>query len=308
MHRILYFLTCLGMTSNPLSKATAQEGKPRVPVGVRHDEDFVYCTPDKGKPLLIDVARPTVGKGPFPTVVLIPGGGWLTRGRKFQTTFQLNLAARGYVVASIDYRGSPESAFPTQLIDARTALRWLKSNAPRFDIDTQRLAAIGYSAGGNVASLLGLTRPGDGLAPDPDKDQGAGLALVVSCHGISDFASLYDKHCLAEPATLQRKYVRFVLDTFLGGPPAQFAEAYRRASAINYVHKDAPPMLLIHGTEDPVVPPSQSRLLRDRLKGVGVPVQLEEVKGGGHEFAGSHAETANKLIVRFLDDHFKPRR
>jgi len=302
-------LASLGVCLTLSSRSAAHNRGLMIPSGVHYEQDIVYSSPAGGKTLLLDVARPAVGKGPHPTVVLIPGGGWLSRGRKFKVPFQLELASHGYVAVSIDYRWNPESPFPSQIHDAKKALRWLKENAAHFGIDPSRLAAVGYSAGGNVASLLGLTRPDDGLEPDRNDPSGSpGLSLVVSCHGISDFATLYDKHCLAEPSTLARRYVRLVLDTFLGGPPERCAEMYRRASAISYVHKGAPPTLLIHGTDDPVIPPSQSRLLRDRLQKEGVKVQLEEVKGGGHEFIGPQEKAANKMILQFLDQHLKPRR
>jgi acetyl esterase/lipase len=308
MRSSLLLLAYLGELFTSSSRSAAQDRKPMVPSGVRYEEDLVYSSPGTGKPLLLDVARPTVGKGPYPTVVLIPGGGWLSRGRKFKVPFQLDLASRGYVAVSIEYRWNPESPFPAQIHDAKKALRWLKDNAARFGIDTTRMAAVGYSAGGNVASLLGLTRPDDGLEPDRDSSDGSPeVSLVVSCNGISDFASLYEQHCLAEPSTLARRYVRVVLDTFLGGPPTKFAELYRRASAISYVRRGAPPTLLIHSSDDPVIPPSQSRLLRDRLQKEGVKVRLEEVKGG-HELYGPQEQAANKIILQFLEDNLKPRR
>src|SRR5262245_36237577 len=192
--------------------AFSQDMSPAVPARVRYEQDIVYAQPNGGKELKLDVARPAVGKGPFPTVVLIPGGGWLYKGRKFKVPFQLELASRGYVAVSLDYRGTPQSQFPAQVYDAKAAVRWLRTNAARFNIDTERVAAIGYSAGGNVATLLGLTRPNDGLEGIKEKPAtSSAVSLVVSCQGISDFVTLYNKHCLAEPATIQRRYVRLVL-------------------------------------------------------------------------------------------------
>src|SRR4051794_22352406 len=104
MRSSLLLLACLGECLSSSNRSAAQDHKPAVPSDVRYDEDIVYSSPGTGKPLLLDVARPAVGKAPHPTVVLIPGGGWLSRGRKFKVPFQLDLASRGYVAVSIDYR------------------------------------------------------------------------------------------------------------------------------------------------------------------------------------------------------------
>ncbi len=312
MHSHPLFLTCLALCL-PLCSVPAQE-RARVPMsqsvavppGVRFEEGLDYCKISETRSLKLDVARPQ-GKGPFPTIVLIPGGGWLSEGRVFKRPLQFDLAARGYVAVSVEYRGAPTSPFPTQLYDVKSAVRWLRANAARFEIDSNRLAAVGYSAGGNIASLLGLTTPRDRLeGAAGDLKQSSQVSLVVSHYGISDFAALYDGHCLAKPLTRERVYVKLVLDTFLGGPPLMFADVYRKASAVSYARKDAPPMLLLHGTEDKVIPLSQSQALRDRLVKEGVPVTLEEIKGGGHDYAGNFEEAANKVMFRFLEQHLKP--
>src|SRR5262245_7297062 len=129
MRSSLLLLACLGELLTSSSRSAAQDRKPMVPSGVRYDEDIVYSSPSTGKPLLLDLARPTMGKGPSPTVVLSPGGGWLSRGRKCKVPFQLDLASRGYVAVSIEYRWNPESPVPSQIHDAKKALRWLKDNA-----------------------------------------------------------------------------------------------------------------------------------------------------------------------------------
>src|SRR2546423_1591128 len=132
MRYSLLLLASLGVCLTLSSRATAHDRKLAVPSGVRYEEDITYASPDMGQPLLLDVARPAVDKGPYPTVVLIPGGGWLSRGRKFKVPFQFELASHGYVAVSIDYRWNPESPFPSQIQDAKTAIRWLKNNATRF--------------------------------------------------------------------------------------------------------------------------------------------------------------------------------
>jgi acetyl esterase/lipase len=272
---------------------------------VRFDEAVSYRDLGDGKSLKLDVARPAA-RGPYPTVVLIPGGGWLSKGRVFKRPLQFEMAALGYVAVSIEYRNAPTSPFPTQLHDVKGAVRWLRANAEQYDIDKNRVGVVGYSAGGNIASLMGLTRAEDKLEGEGNANQSSQVSVVVNHYGISDFAALYNGHCLAMPLTTERVYVKFVLDTFLGGPPKMFADTYRKASAVSYARKDAPPFLLLHGTDDQVIPLSQSQALRDRLLKEGGKVTLEEIKGGGHDYAGNFEETANKVMFRFLEQHLKP--
>src|SRR5262249_42590073 len=140
-----------------------EPASPPVPPGVLFKCNLEYSSPPKGLSLKLDVAWPARAKKPCPTVVLIPGGTWLGGRRGGARPLELALAARGFVAVSIDYRQNPDQPFPRQLSDAKCAIRWLRANAARFGIDKERVAAVGYSAGGNVACMLGLTRPADRL-------------------------------------------------------------------------------------------------------------------------------------------------
>jgi acetyl esterase/lipase len=227
-------------------------------------------------------------------VVLIPGGTWLGGRREGTRPLQFALAARGFVAVCIDYRQNPDQPFPHQLNDAKCAVRWLRANAARLGIDKERVAAVGYSAGGNVACMLGLTGPADRVQ------------AVASLGGVSDLTRLYEDHCLAKPWTPWKGYLRYCIEAYMGGPPARRKDAYKKASAISYARKGGAPTLLIHGTADTLVPPSQSRMLAAALKRAGADVTLEAIKEGGHFLGGAHERAAHEVLFKFLDRHLRP--
>ena len=120
--------------------------------------------------LLLDLERPAEGDGPFPAVVFIHDGGWL-EGAKSDVRIESVLAARrGYVGVAIDYRltrplseAKPENQFPAQIHDVKAAIRWLRANAEKYNIDPERIGVVGYGAGGQLALLAAFTEPKDGL-------------------------------------------------------------------------------------------------------------------------------------------------
>ena len=119
--------------------------------------DVAYA--DRGdKPLLADVYLPP-GEGPFPGVLCIHGGAWRFGDKKRMKGIARQLANNGYTAVAIDYRLAPKHVFPAQLEDCRAALRWIRANANRYHVDPKRIAVFGYSAGGHLAALLGVTDP-----------------------------------------------------------------------------------------------------------------------------------------------------
>src|SRR5262249_4168776 len=128
------------------------EPKSKIPV----ETDIVYAKVGD-KELKLDLARPPEGKGPFPVVVLFHGGGWRMGNKRDVRGWLPFLAEHGYVEASVGYRLAPDYTFPAQIEDAKTAVRFLQANAEKYGIDKERFAAMGWSAGGHVSCLLGLT-------------------------------------------------------------------------------------------------------------------------------------------------------
>ena len=249
--------------------------------------------------LAMDVATPA-GEGPFPAIVFIHGGGWIMGHRQFYGDMLKTAAARGFVAATITYRlaktteeGGSEDGFPAPLLDVKAAIRFLRSHAADYRIDSGRVAVWGDSAGGHLALLAGLTRPGDGFE---ESDRSSTVQAVVNFFGPTDLTALFKN----APDT------RILTTAFLGGTIDTMPEQFRRASPITYVRGNDPPILTIHGTADKVVPIEQAHLLDRTLKAAGDQHSLLELSGAGHGFRGADAVKAHDAAFRFLKEELSP--
>jgi len=258
------------------------------------ERDVVYGKAGD-RELKLDLARPPMGKGPFPAIVCLHGGGWRLGNKRDMRGWIELLAREGYVAASVGYRLAPDATFPTQIEDAKTAVRFLRANADKYAIDKDRFAALGWSAGGHLACLLGLTGPKCGFEGTACPDQSSRVQAVVDFFGPTDLAA-FGNNDLA-----QRGMLAPFIGTKFGDNPA----AHERASPVKYVSKDAPPFLIFHGTKDWVVPIEQSRALAEKLKDVGVSVKLVEVPGEGHGWEGKPNAETTRRTLEFLAEKLK---
>lgn len=274
-------------------------------VPLRVEKGITYATAD-GEKLLLDLAVPKEG-GPYPAVVCLHGGGWRgghrrelsspTRGKDGQPgpSFIEAIAAHGYAVASVSYRLAPAHKFPAQIEDAKTAVRFLRANAKKYDIDPTRVGALGFSAGGHLALLLGTTDKTAGLDGTLYPDQDSRVGCVVSFFGPTDL-SRYGLSPGIEDAFMV---------PLLGKQCKTDPEVYRRASPIDHVTKSAAPVLMIHGTADLVVPILHSERMLAKLRDAGVAAELIPVRGAGHGWVGETAVQTLDQAVTFLDAHLK---
>lgn len=225
------------------------------------DKDVVFTPPDWTQALKADIYRPQ-GAGPFPTVLVVHGGGWITGKREEMSRISRRLAEQGFVAVEIDYRLAPEFVFPSPLQDLQQAMRWIHANAAHYAMDDQRIGAWGYSAGAELVSLLGTLSPGD-----PNFAEGTRVRAVVSGGTPADLR-------FAGDSTLVRKYIGHKID--------DEPQLYRQASPVAFVSSDDPPMFLYHGGLDWVVGDVNARRMKDELDRVGVPAELLLVHGMGH--------------------------
>ncbi|WP_313801729.1 alpha/beta hydrolase [Sphingobium sp.] len=269
--------------------------------GVNVSADIPYSTIAGYRPITLDLYRPAKAAGPLPLVIYVHGGGWMAGHTRQSGAFSdfpavlADLSARGYVVASLEYRLSGEAPFPAAIDDVRTAIRFLKANAARYGIDAGHAAIWGGSAGGQLTALAALDC---GHAPTGADKSNAGVSdcvqAAVGWYGVYDFATM-------PQAATPRAEDRY-LDCVKGNcPPGRIAAA----SPAAHVDAGDPPMLLIHGSDDKTVPVTQSQELAAKLKAAKVPVTLEIIPGVGHSWIGVDAAATRAASLRALDLSFR---
>jgi acetyl esterase/lipase len=273
--------------------------KPVIPDDVLWEPDIEYLTAGaKAVNLAMDVVTPRGTGGPYPAVVCIHGGGFRKGERQSQLPLCIKLARRGYVAATISYRLSPRDQFPAPVHDVKTAIRFLRANAVRFNIDPAHIGVTGLSAGGHLALFLGLTAGVPEFeGPGPYREQSSQVQCVVNFFGPTDFTKSYGKSVDAAE----------VLPLFLGGDLEHERLAHMQASPLNWVTPNASPVLTIHGTEDRYVAYEQAVWITERLKSAGVESELLTLEGAGHGFKGTDAEKAENGLFEFMDSHLKVR-
>jgi acetyl esterase/lipase len=300
--RKLLLVVAVGLPLAPLGAAGAT---PEVPI----EKDVVYGKAG-GVELKLDLARPAKGAGPFPLVVCLHGGGWQLGHRKaHHPTLQL-LARHGYVAASVGYRLAPKHRWPAQIEDAKCAVRFLRAHAKDYNIDPNKVGALGDSAGGHLALLLGLMDARDGLegagehAKQPSKVQ-----AVVNYYGPTDLRT-WSATPLGDvmlKAATRGRDGNGLLEDFLGTADRK-AAVMAKASPITYVDAKDAPVLTFQGTDDPLVPLSQARALHAALRKAGVAEKLEVLEGRGHGWGGKDKERTDRLAVEWFDRHLKGKR
>jgi acetyl esterase/lipase len=257
--------------------------------------DVVY-TKAGADELKLDIARPTGKEGVFPAVLVIHGGGWRGGNKSDVRQVMGDLTKRGYVAVSPQYRFCPKSVFPAQVHDVKAAVRFIKANAKKYQVDPDRIGAMGFSAGGHLALMLGVTGPEDGLegevsAGAPDSR----VKAVVNYFGPTDLAAK-DIPDISKP----------LVKAFLGGTAEEKPEVAAKASPLTFVSKDDAPVLTFQGTKDPLVPYSQAIKLAGAMDAAGVSGRVELLIGGSHGWGGAEMDRTESETFQFLDRHLKP--
>jgi acetyl esterase/lipase len=274
------------------------------PLTQREWRDLAYAQTSGAQRL--DLYLPPTGEGPFPVVVWVHGGGWQGGDKRLgPSSPALALRARGFAVASVNYRLSGEATFPAQIHDVKAAVRWLRANAARHRLDGARMGAWGVSAGGHLAALLGTS---GGVAELEGSALGnathsSRVAAVVDWYGPADFPN-FAAHGLAAGCGAVRSLAE--LGALLGGPPSQWPEAARLASPVTWVSADDPPFLIQHGTEDCTVPWPQSKALHDALAAAIGPTRVSlKLLRAGHGGPPFQADSTLAPITAFLEAHLR---
>ena len=262
------------------AQQTAETEMPPLPAGVTVERNIAYSTYPETK---LDLLMPAGwnSKGKYCGVIAIHGGGWIngTKERSVNTLV-LPWLAQGCVVANVEYRLAKAAVAPAAVEDVLKAAEWVRRNAGRWRIDDDRIIVTGGSAGGHLALMVGLASKSARLGPQ------AKVAAVVNFYGITDVEDQVD-------GPNMRKYAATWVP-----PSPERAEIARRVSPIEYVRKDAPAILTIHGTADPTVPYEHGVRLTKALRDAGADAELISVPEGKHGFP---KEQLDKIYTQVFD-------
>ena len=284
-------LIVVGLLSSNFAEGAEAKREPRF-------RDLVYAT-FNGVDLKLDLYLPQ--KTNALVVVYVHGGAW-REGSKSEMPLGA-LVDQGYAVASVDYRLSRVVQFPAQVHDIKAAIRFLRGEGSRLGVDASRIAVAGSSAGGHLAALVGVSNRikalegtvGDYLPESSD------VQAIVSLYGASNLQTI-----LAQSTPYGLKVRVPALQLLLGGQPEDQPEITRLASPVFHVDATDPPLLLIHGDQDPQMPINQSHELQGAYEAAGLPVQFHVIHGAKHGGSEFYDKTRIKLIREFLDKHLQP--
>ncbi len=248
--------------------------------------------------LKLDLHRPQVVNPPL--IIYVHGGAWRA-GSKSDVPVAA-LLDHGFAIASVDYRLSTQARFPAQIHDIKAAIRFLRANATRLQVNAGKIAIIGSSAGGHLAALVGVTnghKELEGTIGD-NLDQSSDVSCIVSFYGASNLQSILGQ------STEFGLTVRIpALKLLLGDVPEQKPDLAMLASPVAHLDKGDPPLLLIHGDADPQMPVTQSREFAKAYETKKLPVTFITMPGSKHGGAEFYAPEMMSRVAKLLEEHLR---
>jgi acetyl esterase/lipase len=270
-----------------------------LPDGVKMVKDIAFGR-GGGRDLLGDLFLPkdSTSDRPIHAMVYIHGGAWRKGDKSLRHRTAARFAQIGIAGLSIDYRLSQEAIFPAQIHDCKAAIRWVRANAERLNIDPDRIGVLGASAGAHLSAFIATTsrnREYEGNGGNPDFSSAVQFAVLF--YGVFDLTR-FGKRELAKGGDIARQLT--------GGTVEEMPDAYQEASPLTHVSAETPPCLLIHGGADSIVPLEQSEIFLKALRDSGVEAELFVEEGKDHAY-DLYAEDLNPLLApveRFVDKQF----
>ncbi len=259
-------------------------------------KDVVYGT-QEGVKLLLDVYQPSGFQGKRPGIIFVHGGGWSFGNKGMYEPFARSLASKGFVCFSINYRLLPQSHYPAQLDDAQRSVRYIRAHADSYNLDPDRLGALGDSAGGYLVAMLGTRETRDNSDADLSK-YSSKVQCVVDFYGPADFT--------IPPVAPHVSEVGIqIVEAFLNQKRNTDPDIFKQSSPVTFVDKQSAPFLIIHGTDDTLVPQEQSQLLFAKLKAAGVDATLLLAYKQAHGFLNAayptwYGAAATDFFTRLL--------
>jgi acetyl esterase/lipase len=288
MRTCLSILALATLTGLP-ALAQAPKKAPAPTPGVEAKRNLIYV-PDGHERQALDLYVPK-SERPVPLVVWIHGGAW--QGGNKENPPLMFLTAKGFALASINYRLSQHAVYPAQIHDCKAAIRYLRANAKAHNLDADRIGVSGASAGGHLAALLGTTAGVNELDGTLGKHAGVSsrVQAVFDLFGPTDLSMFGNLDAKSSPGRL------------VGGALKEKADVVKAANPIAFISKDDPPFLIIHGDKDKTVPINQSEVLHTALQKAGVPSTFIRVPDGGHGGAPFLAPEMIARIETFFRTH-----
>ncbi|KAA5538534.1 alpha/beta hydrolase [Roseiconus nitratireducens] len=257
--------------------------------------DVAYDDQDPSQKLDLYLAK---SETPTPAMMFFHGGGWRAGSKDHVPNWLLRAVQQGQMsVIAVEYRFTDVAVHPAQVNDCIRAVQYVRENAEQWNIDPERIGATGGSAGGHLSLWVALhDDQADPSSDDPVKRQSSRVACAVGFAGPTDW-SLLNELPHDHPAYRQ-------LLGYEPGTPAEKMDPERKRSVspISYVSADDPPVLMVHGDSDVIVPIEHSKRLLERLKAVGVPAELAVIEGGNHGVAGA-SDSVSVRASEFVREH-----
>ena len=245
---------------------------------------------------------------PKPALVWIPGGGWRGTDKNLMLGEMAEFANAGYVVASMYYRSSKEESFPAQIIDVKTAIRFLRANAEKYEINPDKIGVFGRSAGGHLAAFAAMNTDGY----DGEEWSGFSSRVQAGCDmfgPVDILTSMKDEEKrFSDPNFRWHRLEDTHGGALIGGDPATMKDRAPSASPVNFVNKGMCPLQILHGDNDPLVPKElSSDILYEKIKEAGLEdlVDYYVLEHAGHGSREFFQDSVKELMIEFFDKQLK---
>jgi acetyl esterase/lipase len=296
-NRLIVFCTSLACSASALAQPPID-----IPETVHVERDINYAGTDNPRQTL-DVLTPKKPNGdkPLPVIVNIHGGAFAFGDKNSGVEEIIPLIADGnYVGVSINYRLTGEAIWPAQIHDCKAAIRWVRANAQKYNIDPERIGVIGASAGGHLVAMLGFTANDADLEGDigAHRDTSSAVQCVIDEFGPVDLVALP-----TDGSQMDHNAADSPEGRLLGGEAKLKQDVAKAASPVTYISKDDAPILILHGSEDPLIPLVQSERLYKSLRESGVEAYFVTVQGAGH--GGFRNPEIAKRRSQFFDNQLR---
>jgi len=261
-----------------------------LPDNVEEILDVEYGTGGEHK-LQLDLYLPKGRSKASPAIIFIHGGAWKSGKRSDMKFYCVKFAEKGYVTATVTYRLIGEACFPAAVHDVKCAVRWLRANAAKYQVDPEHIVVSGNSAGGHLSMMIGYSDDPSLEGTGGNNNVSSRACAVVNFYGPTDLTTDFAKK-------------QELVEAFIGGKTFdESPDAYRLASPLFHLTRDDPPTLIFHGTIDSTVPIAQADILAEKLKELKIDYIYERYDGWPH--AMDLAEAVNQRCVYQMEQFFQ---